>query len=302
MKFVHTIERLRAVWAFKLSQAKRVAKSWTYTKAVKKLLRSGKRAIGTTLVTALCCLALLTIAAAPIGNVMLRNEQKKERQDFTPIIFCGKMNKKIIIAGTAAVLGTAILWRLRRINPKGMTAAFLGDSHTAGYGWGWPEKLCEQYGITAVDRRTLAVGGKTTRWGLSTLTSYLLSHKAPDILFIWFGGNDGYSLITNEEAYANINKMIALAKAKGVKHIYVIPGFSTMRVTAQSNSPAITDKHRAKFAKVESLKKGFKKHIKGARVLPLWLEPDNTWSSDGFHIKASGQAIFAKWLGKKIFV
>ena len=263
-----------------------------------------KKAIGIMQVTKRYSLALLTIAAALTGCDTPQKKVDPAHLGTTHTIYYGDgdMNKKIIIAGTAAVLGTAILWRLRRINPKGMTAAFLGDSHTAGYGWGWPEKLCEQYDITPVDRRTLAVGGKTTRWGLSTLTSYLATHKAPDILFIWFGGNDGYSLITNDEVYANVNKMIALARAKGVKHIYVIPGFSTMRVTAQSNSSAVTDRHRAKFAKVESLKKGFKKHIKNARVLPLWLEPDNTWSADGFHIRASGQAIFAKWLGKKIFV
>jgi len=217
------------------------------------------------------------------------------------------MQKKTLIFFASALgisLGVAFaLLKKKRFNPFGMTAAFLGDSQTAGFGWGWPESLSKKYGLVMKDRQLLAKGGQNTRWGKKTITDYLDKFKAPDILFVWFGGNDGYSVgISQEEFYKNLQEIVDTAKAKGVKHIYVISGFSTLRVTKPCNGKAVTDTHRKMFDRVESFKKGIAKNIKGARVIPMWMEPDNTWSTDCFHLPASAQAKFADWLGNQIFI
>lgn len=215
-----------------------------------------------------------------------------------------KKNTLILLAAGAGVgVGIALaLSRTKRISAFGKTAAFLGDSHTAGFGWGWPEKLSKKYGLVPVDRRTLAKGGMTTRWGKSTLSTYLSGHKAPDILFIWFGGNDGYSVgISQDEFYNNLQEIVDMAKAKGVKHIYVISGFSTIKLTKPCNGKAVTDKHRKLFDRVESFKKGIRTHVKGATIIPVWMEPTPSWSNDCFHLTSASQEKFSEWLGKQIF-
>jgi len=102
-----------------------------------------------------------------------------------------KVNKFTLILISAFTVG--ILYALgkspKKFNPLGKKAVFVGDSHTAGYGWGWQDSLAKKYGFTI--QQNLSKGGLRTDQLLPILEKYLKETKStPDILFIYAGAND----------------------------------------------------------------------------------------------------------------
>jgi acyl-CoA thioesterase-1 len=97
-----------------------------------------------------------------------------------------------------------------------------GDSISAGYGirveQGWVNLLAQKitqlgYGFRVVNA---SVSGETTAGGLGRLP-HALEVQHPSILVLELGGNDGLRSLPLETTHDNLDKMIQLARAQGVK-------------------------------------------------------------------------------------
>jgi lysophospholipase L1-like esterase len=214
--------------------------------------------------------------------------------------------KKALLISTAiaipiVVIG-AILFRRKKINPKGMLIAFIGDSYTAGYGWGWQSVLAKTYGFT---EKNLAVGGKRTDWMLSQVRSYLDTSK-PNIMMIYGGANDAYSLVSNETALNNIQAIVDLCNSKGVKPI-VIAGYNAKKVqvgnpNAKTTIYVRTQEEMWKYGeKYYELELMIEKKIKDAIVVPIWDGASQSDAPDGLHLTANAQSRFAQYVGEYLF-
>jgi lysophospholipase L1-like esterase len=188
----------------------------------------------------------------------------------------------------------------KKFNPKGKKIAFIGDSMTAGYGWGWQSVMAKIYGFIEVN---LAVGGKRTDWMLTTLTRYLTTDSC-DAVFIYGGANDAYSAVTNASAIANVQKMVDLCVSKNIL-AYVVLGYDPMIVSYGRVKPTryvptqvgMNDLTK-KYAKQQILAS---KSIKNAKIIPVWKNCSQLDASDGLHLTASAQKRFAEYVGKEAF-
>lgn len=205
-------------------------------------------------------------------------------------------HKKLFIITISAVLtGVVFAFAKRRVNPKGYSALFIGDSHTALYGNGWQDTLAKIYGFKVIN---LSQVGKTTGWMFTTLKNYLDKNPAPDMLFIYGGANDIYGKANAKTVFNNIQRMVNLGIQKGIKsnNIFIISGYRTARVTdgskyAQGGFPE----------RMDAFKEALKTQITQATIVPIWEEGTNKDSGDGLHINSQAQARFAKFIGSKIF-
>jgi lysophospholipase L1-like esterase len=213
-------------------------------------------------------------------------------------------NKKtaIYIAAVSLPLFVLLLLRKKKMNPKGKLIAFIGDSHTAGYGWGWQSQLAKKYAFT---EKNLAVGGKRTDWMVNVLTNYLATNK-PDIVFIYGGANDAYSNVTNNTALKNIQKMVDLCNSKNIKPV-VICGYNARKV--QINNPntkttiyVTTKEGMWKLGeKFYQLQLAIQSQIKNAYIVPIWQGAEMKDAPDGLHITANAQKRFADYIGNYLF-
>lgn len=105
------------------------------------------------------------------------------------------------------------------VSVKGKKVLFIGDSHTT-YAYGWQDRLCRRTGMTYLNT---AVGGKTTTWMKKIATSSI--HAGLDYCFIWGGANDMAGTIKPSLAVKNVQYIVDLCRAKGVKAI-VLTGFN----------------------------------------------------------------------------
>jgi hypothetical protein len=207
-----------------------------------------------------------------------------------------KVNKFTLILISAFTVG--ILYALgkspKKFNPLGKKAVFVGDSHTAGYGWGWQDSLAKKYGFTI--QQNLSKGGLRTDQLLPILEKYLKEAKStPDILFIYAGANDNFSLVQNQKATENIQKMVGAGRDAGIDNIYVISGYRSSKVIYDLK------RYGDYIQKSDAFKEGLSKNIKKAVVVPIWEEADFKMSTDSLHLIQSAQTKFADYIGTQIF-
>jgi hypothetical protein len=207
-----------------------------------------------------------------------------------------KVNKFTLILISAFTVG--ILYALgkspKKFNPLGKKAVFVGDSHTAGYGWGWQDSLAKKYGFTV--QQNLSKSGLRTDQLLPILEKYLKETKStPDILFIYAGANDNFSLVQNQKATENVQKMVDAARDAGIDNIYVISGYRSSKVIYDLK------RYGDYIQKSDAFKEGLSKNIKKAVVVPIWEEADFKMSTDSLHLIQSAQTKFADYVGAQIF-
>lgn len=109
------------------------------------------------------------------------------------------------------------------------TALFIGDSHTANHQFGWQVQLCKQ---TGVKYKNVSVSGKSTGWMVLMAKQHL--YKGLGYCFIYGGANDMWGGIEPRVAFDNIQYMVELCAAKGVKAV-VLTGFDAKKVTKTNN-------------------------------------------------------------------
>lgn len=200
----------------------------------------------------------------------------------------------------------AILFRRKKINPENKLIAFMGDSYTAGYQWGWQSDLAKTYKFTEVN---LAKGGMRTDWMLQQTRNYLDTNK-PDYYFVYGGANDAYSYTTNETALKNIQAIVDTCNSKGVKPI-VISGYNARKVQVGNvrQKPSkwqldngITQQvlwnYGEKYYQLELMIQG---KIKNAIVVPIWDGAEQSDATDGLHLTAAAQKRFAEYVGNYLF-
>lgn len=110
-----------------------------------------------------------------------------------------------------------ITHRLNRKSRCKKRYLFIGDSLTV-YNPSYADQLksvCKD-----INYKKIAVGGKRTDWMLNELTNELQKEKY-DVITIWGGVNDVYSLVPIEKIKSNLNAMYKMAKRKGAKVVAV---------------------------------------------------------------------------------
>ena len=184
-------------------------------------------------------------------------------------------------------------------SPKGKKIVFIGDSLTAGIGWGWQSVMAKIYGFVEVN---LASVGKRTDWMLITLERYLTTNSC-DAIFIYGGTNDAYSAVSNTAAISNVQKMVDLCSAKNIK-VYVVLGYDPMKVsygrvtlTRYVTTRVAMDKLTTKYAQLQQMMKS----VKNAKIIPVWTNCAKVDSSDGLHLSADAQKRFGEYVGKEAF-
>lgn len=181
----------------------------------------------------------------------------------------------------------------KKFNPLGKKAVFIGDSHTAGFGWGWQDSLAKKYGFTI--QKNLSKGGYRTDQLLPILQDYLKTAPKADMLFIYAGANDNFSLVQNEKATQNIQKMVDSGRNAGIKNVYVISGYRSSKVIYN------LQRYGDYIQKSDAFKEGLKEKIKNAVVVPIWEEADYKMSTDSLHLIQSAQTKFADYIGSQLF-
>jgi acyl-CoA thioesterase-1 len=102
----------------------------------------------------------------------------------------------------------------------------LGDSLSAGYGIpresGWVRLLEQRLSDRGYPHRVVnaSVSGDTTAGGLSRLPR-LLDRRAPDVLIVELGANDGLRGISFAEIDANLTQLVQLGKESGARVLVV---------------------------------------------------------------------------------
>jgi acyl-CoA thioesterase I len=102
----------------------------------------------------------------------------------------------------------------------------LGDSLSAGYGLprksGWVRLLEQRIGDRGYPHRVVnaSVSGDTTAGGLSRLPP-LLERRAPDVLIVELGANDGLRGISLAEIDANLTRLVQMGKDSGARVLVV---------------------------------------------------------------------------------
>jgi lysophospholipase L1-like esterase len=176
-----------------------------------------------------------------------------------------------------------------RFNPKGKKIVFIGDSLTAGYGWGWQSVMAKIYGFIEVN---LSKSSKTTSWMLETLQKYLTTDSC-DAVFIYGGTNDAYSGIPNADAVKNVQAMVNICVVKDIK-AYVVLGYDPMKV---SYGRVSSTKATKTYVELQRMMKS----VKNAKIIPVWTNCSKLDASDGLHLSASAQKRFGEYVGKEAF-
>lgn len=193
------------------------------------------------------------------------------------------------------VVGIYLATTLAKINPKGKRVAVIGDSHSAGKGWGWQDTLSWKYGY---ELDNLSVAGKSTPWMVETLKKFYADGKTADIVFIYGGANDSFSLIKEADTLKNIQSMVDMVRDKGGKPI-VIAGFNYEKAV----KPNVTDNYYSGVAKYMKLQDAIAKQIENAVIVPRWEDVDaKSVGGDGFHLPKSSQTKFAEYVAKEVFI
>jgi lysophospholipase L1-like esterase len=210
----------------------------------------------------------------------------KVQMVFMLIKFYGKM-KQILIPAIAIGLGI-FLASSRKINAKGMNVLFVGDSHTAGFGWGWQNKLALKYGFNPIN---ISIGGASLPTMFNAMKKYYAGVKSVPLVFIYGGANDIYNGKTISETIQDLQEMVDFARSKG-SDVIVICGFRSAVISANKNKTFVQN--------YDKFKEYLPSKISNAKVIPIWEDGVSTDSPDGFHLNADAQSRFADYIGDKI--
>lgn len=205
------------------------------------------------------------------------------------------MDLRNVVIALGIVVGIYLATTLSKINPKGKRVAVIGDSHSAGMGWGWQDTLSWRYGFKL---ENLSVGGKSTPWMVETLKKFYMDGKTADIVFIYGGANDAFSSLKQEDTIKNIQAMVDMVRDNGGKAI-VISGFNYDKAV----KPNVGDNYDAGILKYMKLQDELPKKIENAVVVPRWDDvTSKSVGGDGFHLPKSSQTLFADYIAKEVFI
>lgn len=205
------------------------------------------------------------------------------------------MDLRNVLIALGVVVGIYLATSLSKINPKGKRVAVIGDSHSAGMGWGWQDTLSWKYGYELTN---LSVAGKSTPWMVETLKKFYKDGKTADIVFIYGGANDSFSQVKQSDTIKNIQAMVDEVRANGGKAI-VISGFNYDKAV----KPNVGDNYDAGIDKYMKLQDALPTEIKNAVVVPRWEDvTSKSVGGDGFHLPKSSQTLFADYVAKEVFI
>ena len=205
------------------------------------------------------------------------------------------MDLRNIVIALGVVVGIYLATTLTKINPKGKRVAVIGDSHSALFGNGWQDTLSWKYNF---ELQNLSIGGKSTPWMVETLKKFYKDGRKADIVFIYGGANDSFSLVKSSTTLKNIQTMVDLVRINGGKPV-VIAGFNYIKAV----KPKVVEKYDEGIDKFMKLQDDIKSNIKGATIVPRWEDVnDKSTGGDGFHLPKSSQTRFADYVAKKVFI
>jgi lysophospholipase L1-like esterase len=203
------------------------------------------------------------------------------------------MVKPLYIIAGAGVLTGLMIFLNQKINIKGKRVAVIGDSHSAGFGWGWQDVLSWKYGFQLNNK---AVGGKSTPWMVETLKKFYKDGNKADVVFIYGGANDAFGGAKLEDVVANIQTMVDIVRRNSGVPV-VISGFDYEKAV----KPNVSNKYFIGIERYKNLQKMIDKQIKDADVVQVWTDVDaKSVGGDGFHLPESSQKKFADYVAKKV--
>jgi hypothetical protein len=193
--------------------------------------------------------------------------------------------KKMIVPVIALALLLTLMTRKMKV--KGLNILFVGDSHTAGFGWGWQDTLSKMYNFKVTN---ISVVGSTITGMFERLKNFFAKNSVP-VTFIYLGANDIFNNKSVDKALSELQEMVNFAVSKGSK-VVVISGFRSLVISEGKNKTFIEN-----YDKFKTL---LPSRIKNALVIPIWEDGKKSDSPDGYHINAQGQKRFAEYIGNRI--
>lgn len=199
--------------------------------------------------------------------------------------------------------------RIKNKNPKKIL--IVGDSQSAiktasggNITWTYPNLLRDKFPNKEID--VLAIGGKTTSWGLDNLPSQLSDNKY-DRVYIYMGGNDtSNSSIPLDRAIGNVQKMVDLSKENGAD-VFVGLGWKIEGEKGKFGNHNIMPLTRyldsaEDWIPLVNRRRDFQKRlfkeIKGANFVPVYDLKQNT--TDGIHPTREGHKLVADYYAKTL--
>ena len=143
------------------------------------------------------------------------------------------------------------------VSVRGKKVLFIGDSHTS-YSHGWQDRLCRKTGMTYLNT---SVGGKTTTWMKEIAKNSV--HSGLDYCFIWGGANDMAGTIKPYLAVKNVQFIVDLCRAKGVKAI-VLTGFNPKTCIDVTGRGQVWQKYPGRYVIFQKM---LQDSIVGAKVI-----------------------------------
>jgi lysophospholipase L1-like esterase len=170
-----------------------------------------------------------------------------------------------------------------------LNVLFVGDSLSAGPNWTWNYLLEKSH--PNWDTTHLTKGAKRTSWMLDVLKNEL-NNKKYDLVFIYGGTNDMFSLVSTGEALGNIQKMVDIVVAQGGTP-YVFEGYDVDSVTSEKKLKPTKYCDKSCMLKGRNKMIDFQKQlssISNAIIIPS-VVGDESWTSDGIHPSSSKHQI-----------
>lgn len=193
---------------------------------------------------------------------------------------------KVYIKGLVALGVLSLLFTKMKISGK--TALVVGDSHSAGFGWGWQDVLARSYNFKFIN---IAKSGYSIPQMQKAMVSFFQNAKEiPFATFIYGGANDIYNGKSVEETLLEMQEMVNKAVSYGSR-VVVIAGFRSAKVSAGKDKTFIQnyDTYKQRLSTIQN-----------ATIVPIWEGGLASDSPDGFHLRADAQKRFADYIGKSI--
>jgi len=190
----------------------------------------------------------------------------------------------------APIVAVALLFSFigKKIKIAGKNVLFIGDSHTAGYNWGWQDVLARNYKFNAIN---ISKGGITIPQMTKRAFDYLKNNNIPDVAFVYGGANDIYNGSTPDEATSHLQKLVDFLNSKGIK-VIVVAGFRSNVISASKRKEFVINYDKFKIQLPYKIQNAF--------VVSIWNGGKQTDSPDGYHLNATAQSRFADYVGKKV--
>jgi peptidoglycan hydrolase-like protein with peptidoglycan-binding domain/lysophospholipase L1-like esterase len=191
-----------------------------------------------------------------------------------------------------------------------LNVLFVGDSLSSAPGYTWNYKLADK-NSNKWNSAHLVKGGVRTGWMLDELRSKLNQGKKYDLVFIYGGTNDMFSLVTKNEAISNINKMADLVAEQGGKTI-VFAGYDAEKVMSEKSHSNGGNLMKTRYCSEECMLKSRKKMIEFQDALPSEISGENvmvipkmpggnpSWAGDGTHVGPSVHNDMANYVNDRI--